>query len=179
MAFLFWCFAKARKPFFFVCYGGLYVISKTERDLSERIEKVILYYLAKYYILLGHFLYITWGSIIIYVCFFKKIIHPYLTIHQSAMHILLHPISSDEGMQQCLLRLGRHREGRHPVTQPLLIAGIYHKLILGIFHLTDIDSSISTIYQHVNLTSSPFCTGSIHKRTARPGINIRQNTRNT
>lgn len=65
MAFLFWLFAKARKPFFFVCYGGLYVISKTERDLSERIEKVILYYLAKYYILLGHFLYITWGSIII------------------------------------------------------------------------------------------------------------------
>jgi integrase len=67
-------------------------------------------------------------------------------------------------MQQCLLRLGRHREGRHPVTQPLLIAGIYHKLILGIFHLTDIDSSISTVYQHIYLTSSPFCTSRIYKR---------------
>ena len=109
----------------------------------------------------------------------KEIIHPYLTIHQSTMHILLHPISRDESMQQCLLRLGRHREGRHPVTQPLLIAGIYHKLILGIFHLTDIDSSISTVYQHIYLTSSPFCTSRIYKRTAGPGINIRQNTRNT
>lgn len=67
MAFLFWLFAKARKPFFFVCYGGLYVISKTERDLSERIEKVILYYLAKYYILLEHLLYITWAFIIYYL----------------------------------------------------------------------------------------------------------------
>ncbi len=71
MAFLFWLFAKARKPFFFVCYGGLYVISKTERDIIGRIEKYyitwqsIIYYLAKYYILLGHLLYITWGSIII------------------------------------------------------------------------------------------------------------------
>ena len=71
------------------------------------------------------------------------------------MHILLHPISRDESMQQCLLRLGRHREGRHPVTQPLLIAGIYHKLILGIFHLTDIDSSISTVYQHIRKYSIP------------------------
>ena len=42
------------------------------------------------------------------------------------------------------------------------------------FHLDD-----STVYQHINLTSSPFCTSRIYKRTAGPGINIRQNTRNT
>lgn len=107
MAFLFWCFAKARKPFFFVCYGGLYVISKTERDLSERIEKVILYYLAKYYILLGHFLYITWGSIIIYVCFFKKIILTLtdFTLHFSCcftkiLHSQLNPLLNNFTMQE-------------------------------------------------------------------------------
>lgn len=67
MAFLFWLFSKARKPFFFVCYGSLYVISKTERDIIGRIEKVILYYLAKYYILLEHLLYITWAFLICYL----------------------------------------------------------------------------------------------------------------
>ena len=66
MAFLVWWFAKARKPFFF-CVTVACMLYRRKTGLSERIEKVILYYLAKYYILLGHLLYITWGSIIIYV----------------------------------------------------------------------------------------------------------------
>ena len=75
--------------------------------LSERIEKVILYYLAKYYILLGHFLYITWGSIIIYVCFFKKIILTLtdFTLHFSCcftkiLHSQLNPLLNNFTMQE-------------------------------------------------------------------------------
>ncbi len=40
----------------------------------------------------------------------KEIIHRHFTIHQSAVHILLHTISRDESMQQGFLRLGCHRE---------------------------------------------------------------------
>ena len=99
----------------------------------------------------------------------KEIIHPYLTIHQSTMHILLHPISRDESMQQCLLRLGRHREGRHPVMQPLLIAGIYHKLFLfvsmGIYcllclctwHTIEIDEPLTVLSCERQLVATLVC----------------------
>ena len=60
MAFLFWWFAKARKPFFFVCYGSLYVISKTEREPIGKNRKSNT-------ILLGKVLYITWAFIIYYL----------------------------------------------------------------------------------------------------------------
>ena len=60
MAFLFWLFAKARKPFFFVCYGSLYVISKTERSPFGKNRKSNI-------ILLGKVLYITWAFFIYYL----------------------------------------------------------------------------------------------------------------
>lgn len=81
----------------------------------------------------------------------KQVICPYLALHPIPISIMNHSIGGNHRQLERLAARDAFAKASQLVTKIGIVILVYHKLILGEFHLADIDGVVGTLYQHVYL----------------------------